>query len=233
MKSSKPTIMNNITPSSSVPISASVSPTLKQRSFWKHPLIITLSVLLALGGIATATTAWWLKSNFDPAPFMPVALNVQEQQALEQKLQVLNTPADAPPVTDLEKRTIVLTEKEVNAWLANNELGESVQVRFDRGKITAAAILKLPDDFPALAGQKIKLSLSLMAQLNDAGRHFGLQIDDVTVGGLSLPNDWVGGLKGMNLVDESAKVDPAMQQFLKGIRQFEISNGAAMIRLNE
>ncbi len=232
MKSSKPTIMNNITPSSSVPISASVSPTLKQRSFWKHPLIITLSVLLALGGIATATTAWWLKSNFDPAPFKPVALNVQEQQALEQKLHVLNTPAEAPPVTDLEKRTIVLTEKEVNAWLANNELGESVQVRFDRGKITAAAIYTLPQDAFVLAGQKIKVSLSLAAQLNDTNRHFALQVDDVTIGGLPLPNAWIG-VKGMNLVDESAKVDPAVQQFLKGIRQFEITDGAAMIRLNE
>ncbi len=220
-------------PTSPVAESASTSRTLPQRSFWKHPLVITLGVLLALGGIATATTAWWLKSNFDPAPFKPVSLTAQEQQAFEDKMQAISAPAGEPATTDLDKRTLVITEKEVNAWLANNELGESVKVRFDDGKISAAAILKLPEDFPVLAGQKIKMSLAMTAHLNDTSRHFALQIDDVSVGGLPLPNDWIGGIKGLNLVDESAKKDPAMERFLKGIRQFEITDGGATLRLNE
>ena len=219
-------------PSAAAPINTSRP--LPQRSFWKHPLVITLGVLLALGGIATATTAWWLKSNFDPAPFKPVSLTAQEQQAFEDKMQAISAPAPAEPATtDLDKRTLVITEKEVNAWLAKNELGESVKVRFDDGKISAAAILKLPDDFPVLAGQKIKMSLAMTAHLNDTSRHFALQIDDVSVGGLPLPNDWIGGIKGLNLVDESAKKDPAMERFLKGIRQFEITDGGATLRLNE
>jgi hypothetical protein len=220
-------------PTSPVAESASTSRTLPQRSFWKHPLVITLGVLLALGGIATATTAWWLKSNFDPAPFKPVSLTAQEQQAFEDKMQAISAPAAEPATTDLDKRTLVITEKEVNAWLAKNELGESVKVRFDDGKISAAAILKLPDDFPVLAGQKIKMSLAMTAHLNDTSRHFALQIDDVSVGGLPLPNDWIGGIKGLNLVDESAKKDPAMERFLKGIRHFEITDGGATLRLNE
>ncbi|MBL9133614.1 MAG: hypothetical protein JNG86_20560 [Verrucomicrobiaceae bacterium] len=226
--------MQNNTIPPPVPLSSSVTPTLPKRSFWKHPLVITLCVLVALGGIATATTAWWVKSNFDPAPFKPVALNAQEQQAFEQKIQAISAPAATEPATtNLDKRTLVITEKEVNAWLAKNELGESVQVRFDNGKISAAAILKLPDDFPLLAGQKIKLSLALAAQLNDTSRHFALQVDEVSVGGLPLPNDWIGGIKGMNLVDESAKKDPALEQFLKGIRKFEIANGNVTVSLNE
>lgn len=214
-----------------VPLSSSVTPTLPKRSFWKHPLVITLCVLVALGGIATATTAWWVKSNFDPAPFKPVALSAQEQQAFEQKIQAISNPA--PAAADLDKRTLVITEREVNAWLAKNELGESVLVRFGPGKINAAVILALPPDFPFLAGQKIKVSLALAAHLNETGRHFALMVDDVSVGGLPLPNDWIGGVKGMNLVDESAKKDPAMEQFLKGIRKFEIANGNVTVSLNE
>jgi hypothetical protein len=127
----------------------------------------------------------------------------------------------------------VITEKEVNAWLAKNELGENVQVRFKNGKITGAIILELPEDFPILAGQKIKASLALVAHLNDASRDLALLVDDVTVGGMPLPNAWVGDIKGLNLVDETAHKDPAMEKFLKGIRQFEIQDGLAVVKLNE
>lgn len=219
------------------PLSSSVTPTLPKRSFWRHPLVITLCVLLGLAGVAAAAAGIWWKSNFDPAPFKPVALTTQEQAAFDQKLAAFtgNAPA-APvpaPVTDLEKRTLVITEKEVNAWLAKNELGENVQVRFKNGKITGAIILELPEDFPVLAGQKIKASLALVAHLNDASRDLALLVDDVTVGGMPLPNAWVGDIKGLNLVDESAHKDPAMEKFLKGIRQFEIQDGLAVVKLNE
>jgi len=214
-----------------VPLASSVSPTLPKRSFWRHPLVITLCVLLGLAGIATAAAGIWWKTIFDPAPFKPVALTSQEQAAFEQKLAVFS--GNAAPVTDLEKRTLVITEKEVNAWLAKNDLGENVQVRFKDGKITGAIILELPADFPMLAGQKIKASLAFVAHLNDASRDLALQVDDVTVGGMPLPNAWVGDLKGMKLVDESARLDPAMEKFLKGIRQFEIRDGLAVVKLNE
>ncbi len=214
-----------------VPLASSVSPTLPKRSFWRHPLVITLGVLLGLAGFAAASAGIWWKTNFDPAPFKPVALTSQEEVAFEQKLAVFS--GNAAPVTDLEKRTLVITEKEVNAWLAKNDLGENVQVRFKDGKITGAIILELPADFPMLAEQKIKASLAFVAHLNDASRDLALQVDDVTVGGMPLPNAWVGDIKGMNLVDESARVDPAMEKFLKGIRQFEIRDGLAVVKLNE
>lgn len=219
-----------------IPLSTSVSPTLPKRSFWRHPLVITLCVLLGLAGVAAASAGIWWKTNFDPAPFKPVALTTQEQAAFEQKLVAFSGAPAAPapaPVTDLEKRTLVITEKEVNAWLAKNDLGENVQVRFADGKITGSIILVLPEDFPVLAGQKIRASAAFVAHLNDTSRHFALRVDDVTVGGMPLPNDWIGGIKGMNLVDESARVDPAMEKFLKGIRQFEIQEGLAVVKLNE
>ncbi len=220
-----------------VPLSSSVSPTQPKRSFWRHPLVITLCVLRGLAGVAAASAGIWWKTNFDPAPFKPVALTSQEQAAFEQKLAVFSgnaaPVAEPAPVTDLEKRTLVITEKEVNAWLAKNDLGENVQVRFKDGKITGAIILQLPEEFPMLAGQKIRASLAFVAHLNDASRDLALQVDDVTVGGMPLPNAWVGDIKGMNLVDESARVDPAMEKFLKGIRQFEIRDGLAVVKLNE
>jgi arginine N-succinyltransferase len=219
------------------PLSSAVTPTLPKRSFWRHPLVITLCVLLGLAGVAAAAAGIWWKSNFDPAPFKLVALTTQEQAAFDQKLAAFTgnaALAAAPaPVTDLEKRTLVITEKEVNAWLAKNDLGENVQVRFKNGKITGAIILELPEDLPFLAGQKIKASLALVAHLNDASRDLALQVDDVTVGGMPLPNAWVGDIKGMSLVDESARVDLATEKFLKGIRQFEIREGSVVVKFNK
>lgn len=215
------------------PLSSTVTSMLPKRSFWRHPLVITLCVLLGLAGIATAAAGIWWKTNFDPAPFTPVALTTQEQAAFEQKLAAFSGEPAAVPVTDLDKRTLVVTEKEVNAWLAKNDLGENVQVRFKNGKITGSIILELPQDFPMLAGQKIKAGLALVAHLNESGRSLALLVDDITVGGMPLPNAWVGEMKGKNLVDESARVDPAMEQFFKGIRQFEIQDGLAVVKLNE
>ncbi|MBK8094364.1 MAG: hypothetical protein IPK32_20975 [Verrucomicrobiaceae bacterium] len=229
------------------PPSATTSSSLPKRSLWRHPLVITLCVLLGLAGIATAAAGIWWKTNFDPDPFKPVALTAQEQQEFDTKLAAFSgekppaAPASVPtpdvpaptPTTDLQKRTLVLTENEVNAWLAKNQFGENVQVRFENGKIAADAILVLPDDLPMLAGQKVRIKLALAAHLDDVSRHFAILVEDVTVGGMSLPNAWIGELKGTNLVDQSAKIDPATEQFLKGIRHFEIRDSHAVVTLNE
>lgn len=219
------------------PLSSSVTSRLPKRSFWRHPLGITLVVLLGLAGVAAAAAGIWWKSNFDPAPFKPVALTTQEQAVFDQKLAAFTghaAPAAAPaPVTDLEKRTLVITEKEVNAWLAKNDLGDHVQVRFKEGKITGDLLLRIPQDFPVLAGQRIKATLALAAHLNGASRHLALVVDDVTVAGMPLPNAWVGDIKGVNLMDGSERMDPAMKNFLNGIRQFEIQDGLVLVRLNE
>jgi len=216
---------------------SSATPALPKRSFWRHPLGITLGVLLGLAGVATAAAGIWWKSNFDPAPFTPVSLTTQEQAAFDQKLAAfpVGTPAaaPAPPVTDLANRTLVITEREVNAWLAKNELGEHVQVRFKNGKITGALLLDIPQDFPVLAGQRIKASLGLTAHLDGTSRHLALVVDEVTVAGMPLPNAWVGDIKGVNLMDDPARMDPAVENFLRGIRQFEIQDGLVVVRLHE
>ena len=161
---------------------SSATPALPKRSFWRHPLGITLGVLLGLAGVATAAVGIWWKTNFDPAPFIPVSLTTQEQAAFDQKLAAfpVGSPAaaPAPPVTDLANRTLVITEREVNAWLAKNELGEHVQGRFKNGKITGALLLDIPQDFPVLAGQRIKASLGLTAHLDGTSRHLALVVDE-------------------------------------------------------
>lgn len=216
---------------------SSATPALPKRSFWRHPLGITLGVLLGLAGVATAAAGIWWKTNFDPAPFIPVSLTTQEQAAFDQKLAAfpVGSPAaaPAPPVTDLANRTLVITEREVNAWLAKNELGEHVQVRFKNGKITGALLLDIPQDFPVLAGQRIKASLGLTAHLDGTSRHLALVVDEVTVAGMPLPNAWVGDIKGVNLMDDPARIDPAVENFLRGIRQFEIQDGLVVVRLHE
>ena len=61
----------------------------------------------------------------------------------------------------------------------------------------------------------------------------GLGIVDLSLGGISLPNSWIGDLKGVDLVAENVETDPALQKFLAGIQSLEVHNGTLRLVLNK
>ena len=86
----------------------------------KKIVLITLAVVLGCAGIAAATGAFWVKQTFYPSAMTPVSLTATEKAEFDNKLQVLNNPAAIPP--DEANRTIVVNEREVNAYLAQQQL---------------------------------------------------------------------------------------------------------------
>jgi len=55
----------------------------------------------------------------------------------------------------------------------------------------------------------------------------GISIDDVTVYGISLPNAWLGDLKGVNLFEALDEQLPA------GIKYFEVVDGEIRVELED
>lgn len=195
-------------------------------------IFIILGVMLLTAGLAVAATAWWVKHTLYPAPIKPVTLSVQEQSALDAKLAVLTSPTNKKPADpELAKRTLVITEREVNAYLAKQNLGESVEVNFSEGRVSTAIILTSPPDFPVLAGQKVRMRLTFGTSMNP-GQKLAFILDDVSLGGISLPNAWLADLKGVDLIAKNIATDPGLQRFLAGIQQLDVYQGELRLVLN-
>lgn len=221
-KASKLTTMQTI-PESAAPAAPRARST-------KKVVLITLAVILGCAGIAAATGGLWVKNTFYPSPLTPVSLTADEKAEFESKLQTLGNPAAIP--ADEANRTLVINEREVNAYLAQQQLGESVQVKFGEGNVSAAIIFTAPEDFPIVPNQKIRLRFTFGTSLTPEHK-LSLKLDDLSLGGISLPNSWIGDIKGVDLVAENVESDPALQKFLAGIKSMEIHNGTLRLALNK
>ena len=190
----------------------------------KKFLLITFCILLVLGGAG----AWWYYHNFRASKFTPVQLSQTEKKVLDDKINTAQAPAapNSPP-----EKTIVLTEREINGWLERQGLGETVKVSISGGSIAASALVPLNKDVPFLGGHTMRIKVALHPQM-DAKNHFGLFVSDVSVGGISPPNAWLGGLKGTDLLADSS-ADATAVAFAKGIKNFDINSGEIRVVLNE
>lgn len=212
------------------PQSVASAPAVPRGRSTKKIILITLGVMLGCAGIAAATGALWVKHTFYPSPITPVSLTVAEKAEFDHKLQALNDPSAIP--ADEANRTLVINEREVNAYLAQQELGETVQVKFGNGNVSAAIILTAPEDFPLFPNQKIRLRFTFGTSLTPEHK-LSLKLDDLSLGGISLPNSWIGDIKGVDLVAENVETDPGLQKFLAGIQSLEVRDGALKLVLNK
>jgi hypothetical protein len=179
-----------------------------------------------------------VKRNFYASPIQPVTLTQKEQQAMEAKLHVLETsasPSSQPEASPGEQeRTLVISAKEINAYLATQNLGDTVQVNLGNDSVSATMLVPVPKDagIPLISGTTLKLSLSLDAHM-DAEKKAVIAVKDVRVGGMPMPNSWLGDIKGLNLTGENLNQDPALKRFLSGIQSLKITPEGVRLVLAE
>lgn len=205
-------------------------------SWRKSAMMITVAIL-GCCALTAAGTAWWVKRHFYASALKPVQLSEKEQAAFEQKLEILETASETQPVRVEpapvhDPREIALSAREINAFLAAQGVGDRVKVDLSRDRVSASFILPVDPDFPLIGGTTLRFKLALGALMDAAGK-FVLKIDDVTVGGIPMPNAWLGGIKGLDLIAANLENDPVVRGFVEGIKEFEISQGAVRLRLNE
>ncbi|RYD39567.1 MAG: hypothetical protein EOP85_15715 [Verrucomicrobiaceae bacterium] len=181
-------------------------------------LIGLVLLLLVLGGL------WWWFNR----PIQPVILTAQEKQAVEAKVEAIQKPAE--PTYEKGSREIILTERELNGLLnENTTLGKSVSLELATNAVHARVETDLDPDLPVVGGKRLKARARFF--VSEVPGETSLILDDVTVWGVSLPNDWLAGMKGRDLLGEV--LGGGKRGKLPGVEEFKIEPGKLVIRLAE
>jgi hypothetical protein len=218
-------------------------PVKKKRSWWLFGCGGLLAFLLLIA-ITVAVTIWWIQR-----PIKPVVLSEKEKAVVEQKVQKLSgadgrttrgiggdTPTrqvvETAPRYAAGAKTLQLTERELNGLLnQNTELGKTVRLELDRNAINAYLAVPIPEDFPIGGGKMFRARGRFHLELSQDHAPVAM-LEDVTVFGLSLPKEWLGGLKGKNLLADAMGQSTNSQSW-KGIKSLRIEPGAIVLEVGD
>lgn len=180
--------------------------------------IFAVVSLLVLGGL------WWWSNR----PIQPVQLSVQEKAAVEAKVEAIQKPAE--PKYERGAKEIILTERELNGLLNQNTgLGKTVSFELATNAIHARVETDLNPDLPVVGGRHLKARARFL--VSDEPGQASFILDDLSVWGISLPNDWLAGIKGKNLLAEI--LGGGKSGRVAGVEDFKIEPGRLIIRLTE
>jgi hypothetical protein len=182
--------------------------------------------LKGLMGLAVAVAllgaVWWWSNR----PIQPVQLSPQEITALEAKMEAIRKPSE--PTYEKGTNEIVLTERELNGLLnENTAFGKSVSFQLASDAIHARVETDLDPDLPVVGGKHLKARARFFVK-TVAGRP-SLIMDDVTIWGVSLPNEWLAGLKGRDLLGEMTASET--NAIAAGVEEIKVEPGRLVIRL--
>ncbi len=179
--------------------------TLSRRNRWRS-LVLASSFFFFIG-LATGGTVWWWQ-NRDREP---VALTEDEKSALEERIY------------EPGAKFFTLTERELNGLLhANTTLGQDLRFELENNAVHARIKITLDEDVPLIGGKTLKAKARF--QVSTAQ---GLVLDDLTVYGISVPNAWLGEIKGENLLASMTGELP------RGIKGLTVERGILQVELEE
>ncbi|BCX47257.1 arginine N-succinyl transferase [Haloferula helveola] len=192
------------------------APVRKKGSCLVKGLVVLALLVVVIGGV------WWWNNR----PIKPVVLSEEEKVEVVQKVEAIQTP---DPEYQKGASEIVLTERELNGLLnERTTLGDKVRFELVTDAIHARVETDLDPDLPVVGGKRLKAKARFLVTQDEAGPHF--VIDDVTVWGISLPNDWLGGLKGRDLIAETVG---GQGGGLPGVKSMKVESGRIRIELKE
>ena len=143
-------------------------------------------------------------------------------------MEAIQKPAE--PKYKKGSKEIILTERELNGLLnENTTLGKTLSFQLVTNEIHARVETDLDPDLPVIGGKRLKAKARFL--VNQQSGHANITLDDLTVWGISLPNDWLAGLKGRDLLSEI--LGGSGGGTIAGVEKFKIEPGRLMIRLAE
>lgn len=209
-------------------------------------------VVLAILVTAVASD-WFMRMYIYAADFRPVALSIEEQSKLDQKLRTLGLdpkellPAaqrspdqfdssgrllPEPYAEDAASRTIKLNERELNALLASNaSLAKRLAIDLSANLASAKILLPVDPDMPILGGKTIRVSAGLELDYHD--KQPVVILRGVSVMGVPVPNAWLGNLKNVDLVQQFGGSPGLWQSFAAGVDGVQIKDGEITISLKQ
>lgn len=207
---------------------------------WKILVPVVLVAALFL-------VVFWVKRNLYASKFKPVRLVASEQAVLDRKLSSLGWEGREPragrpiPGTQLPpepysevgaRREIFLTERELNALVAGDpQVAERVAIDLSDDLISVKLLIPVDEEVPVLGGKTLKFHMGLVVRYERDHPYIALK--GVSLGGIPLPNSWLGYLKNVNLVEEFGSEDGFWKFFAAGIRKIRVAPGRLRVTLKE
>jgi hypothetical protein len=218
-------------------------------------LLIIAATMLVTAGL----TFFIIRTYIFPSPLTPVSLNAKEEQQLDQKLTRLgwqveprstvtassgdSRAADSASENSDEltpeayrefdaDRQVTFSEKEVNSIIGRNpDFAQRVAIDFSNNLASAKMLIPIPDDFPIMAGEILRVNTGLDIHL-DANRRPVVALVGVSLMGVPIPNAWLGNMKNVNLVGEFGDRG-FWNAFADGVDDIQIRDGELSIKLRK
>ncbi|MBL7032118.1 MAG: arginine N-succinyltransferase [Nitrospira sp.] len=223
------------------------SPAGKSRSGCLQALGISIITLIVAGLILGG----WVKYNIYASQFSPTTLDKEEQKVLDTKLIQLEesaqkddfrrerldneSPMPLLPETYSEtgaKREIEFTEKELNALIANQpEVASMVAIDLSEDIVSLKVIVPMDEDIFILGGKTLRLKMGIGLGYKDD--ELFVVLKGVSLGGVPIPNAWLGNVKNKNLMEEFGGEGGFWDLFAAGVKDIRIKDGHLRIRLKE
>ena len=193
----------------------------------------------------------WVKYNLYASEFRPTTLNQKERKTLDAKLARLEESAHESSLTAKGKkfddsaplkpeaysergarREINLTEKELNALIANNpEIARRVAIDLSDDLLSLKLVVPIDEDIAVLGGKTLRLHMGLT--LGYEKNQLIVALKGVSLGGIPIPNAWLGYIKNRNLVEEFGDEGGFWALFAEGVQDIKVRSGHIRIRLKE
>ena len=127
-------------------------------------------------------------------------------------------------------RQVSFSEKEVNAMIGRNpDFAQRVAIDFSDNLASATMLIPIPNDFPVMAGEILRVNTGLDIRL-DANRRPVVALVGVSLMGVPIPNAWLGNMKNVNLVSEFGDRG-FWNTFADGVEDVQIRDGELYIKL--
>ena len=217
----------------------------------RHSWLKTLGIVAVASAISTLLALWAVHAYLFPGSFKPVTLSAKEAQALESKLERLDSLQRSPalhkdrlqssPAERLQSeryseseadRQIILTERELNALLATNtDLASKLAIHLSQDLASAKLLIPLDDELPLFGGKTLKVTAGL--ELAYRREKPVVALRGISLWGVPIPNAWLGNLKNIDLVQEFGDQKGFWAAFAEGIDEVEVSEGQLRVKLKE
>jgi len=204
---------------------------------------VAFLVLLA----AAVLVAVWVRQNVYASKFTPVTLTPKENVVLQDKLARLRqeepvpVPFEAVPGKPLSpepyteegaNRQIQLSERELNGLIAGTpDVARKVAIDLSDDLISVKLVLPVENEIPVIGGKTFRIHMGLAVLYEEEKPYIALK--GVSLGGIPLPNAWLGYLKDVNLVEEFGSGDGFWKIFSAGVRTIDVRQGRMRITLKE
>jgi hypothetical protein len=217
----------------------------------RHGCLQVLGVAVTTVIIIGLVIGGWVKYNIYASEFSPTTLRQEDQKVLDGKLAVLryssgdrydarlfngkDYTASLEPEAYSEKgarREINLTEKELNALIANKpDVAKRVAIDLSEDLLSLKLVVPMDEEIIFLGGKTLRLKVGVALKYKND--QLVVALKGVSLGGIPVPNAWLGYLKNKNLVEEFGDEGGFWALFSEGVKDIRVREGHIRVRLRE